>query len=269
MKPFTINTNHYFLPERWEEVTYHQFEQIQELDLVEMSAAEKTTKQVSILTNVPEEILKKAPYHLVIQLHTELDFLTEKPQPAAKAHVTINNTVYHAKTLYTVEEWTAYHKILNAFKDETHKQYPFILAILMRKALKSTQTNWLKRVFGKKTTSEPAQMELESFVDDGDFIQKQANMFKNALNVVDVMSLSAFFLNNSTLFTNLTSHYLELNQEKATALTKIQQLSELISMRNTDTWQTSSIWSRIQCIIVKCYVWALIRSLTYSNTKKK
>lgn len=264
---FTLNQDTYFLPTAWDEVSYEQYAGIVALQAdAELVGTDKAVRIVSVLTGVPLEALEAAGLGLVVPLFNHLDFLQTAPQPDPVAFVTIHDAHYYAQSIETVGELAAFDRVQQAFEGDLTKQMPYLLAILLRKRVKSVEqpvkTNWFQRLLGTKTGEVVVKITHEGFNVSPKWLEKRATLFAKSLNPAQVLGLSAFFLTNDASLPTSTPSF----SVPADMVPALNALSASISATATGGWRPSSIWNRMFCATLRCYLWTLKRSLTSSNT---
>ena len=246
MKEFKLNNSIHFFPESWEEVKYAQYVKIVAVQQdTTLAGAEKAARIVSILTQLPLATINEAGYGLVIPLMEQLKFTQTAPQVTPITHVVINNTTYHAQELSKFGELAAFDRTETVFQDAPMEKWPYILAILLRKTLKMPQNEqkqpFWKRLAGIKSAAPEPELLYETFPNDGNWQERRAQLFKNQLSAVEVISLAAFFLSKGQA-SQLDMPRFSPNQLRAQL---VSASSENISAANTDGKLLLSIWKKI------------------------
>jgi hypothetical protein len=246
MIPFSQNNDNYFIPETWEEVKYSQYIKVVETQQNEaLGATERAARIVAILTQIPLETVNEAGFDLVIKLMERLQFAQTAPEVAPITHVTINGTTYHAQELVKFGELVAFDKVETAFQDAPMQKIPYILAILLRKALELPQTapkqSFWKKWLGMQASQEPQELLFEAYPNDGNWLERRAKLFENTLSAVQVMSLAAFFLSKEQL-SQQTSRLYSANQA---ILQRLKRDLESISALSTAGKPLFRIWKKI------------------------
>lgn len=251
---FTLSNDTYFLPQCWEDMTFHQYCQYLEIQTDEdLSGFDKAARSLAVLSDIPLETLYQSEAKLVTLLFDHLTFLQTPPETPKIKEVTILGNTYEPQSLVKYGELALFDKIQSMSQDDISKKYPLILALLLRKKLEITpepekKPLW-KRVLGGKTVPQEPKFLMESFTMDTEHLQKRAELFRSTLNPVQVLSLIAFFLPKEKQSTENIGHYSHLQRE-------LQHQTEnmvLISTANTDGWPLFTRLLRMYVLTLNYY----------------
>jgi hypothetical protein len=183
-----------FAPESWDEVLLKQYVEIQKVLADEgLSKLEKGMTRAAILTNVDLPTLEQCNMDEVLSLMGELSFSTIEPVPnlgKVITDITIAGKKYHAVTLFSMADLTAYDKIESAEGLPTIEKLGLKLAIFLRQELPK---KWYQKLQLWKQNSEE-KPKMEAFAGDAELVAHRKKLFTDNLTVAQVANLSAFFL---------------------------------------------------------------------------
>lgn len=248
MKSFTLNTDTYFLPESWQQVSYGQYCEIAAIQAdTSTTGKHKAAQVIAALCSIPLETIQQAGIQLVIPLFEQLSFLSAAPLPIPTNQVTIQGQVFQAQPIRYFGELAAFDKVEQAFQQEPLKKLPYLLAILLRKELPATPAPTASRLLSFFKSKPAATPQVEVFQNEAQWLEQRARYFTLHLSPVQMLGLAAFFLSKEQLSQQLT-RLCSRSQHMA------QQLSESLgamSEKSTGGTLRSMIYRKIYCFTLR------------------
>lgn len=250
-----------FVPESWDEVTWKQFTELQQiLRDEELSSIDKAIARTAVVTRLKVAELEQCDFQQALALMESLTFLQTLDDPdldKAQQVITINGQRYHAVQLHTMADLTAYDKIETAEGLSFEEKASLKMAVFLRAELPPLPRKWWQFA-GKKN------LELEEFNWEEPHRSKRSRLFSETLSVQQVSNLTAFFLKAavasqipSLSFGNLDSMLLRQNA-------KMEQLFGRVMAGN----QPSGRFQKILWKMKRYYSFQSARYLLAWNTTK-
>jgi len=163
----------YNIPNEWEDITVEKFQQLANADFDDdMNELEKTIRSISIVTDIPEELLYKLSLDNYKLIARNFEFLKTEIKDDFKDEITIDGETYYVKKEFkelTLGESVSIDILINNSGGNLMKCMDMLLTIFLRKKIDN---------------------ELEEY--DTKF-KHRAEIFKN-IKITNIYNLFGFFL---------------------------------------------------------------------------
>lgn len=178
------------IPNSWEDISWKKFEEIVELNKIELSELDKEIKLVSLMTGLTESEVRNLDANSYSVIEQKLHFLSTKPSnDKVRDEINLNGTLYHVDIISTAINAGQFldFKVLQS-AENIDKRVPRLLACFIYPK-------------GHK-------------YNDGYDVEKVVDDINEYMSVPEVTSLSNFFIIQFKAYATSILRYLERKSKK-------------------------------------------------------
>lgn len=219
MIDITLKDVTYRLPTSYAEVPFHQFLAVLALASDEDNPFKQMVQVLSIIGNIPFDVLWNTRPHIILEHAAHLDFLYEKnaydnAEPIDYFTGSDGNR-YFVHNLDIAGDFICYEEVIARYKDKEYEGYPVQLALLCRRESES----------------------LESIQTDADLLKQRIDVMKNVATE-DVFRIAGFFTSRG----ESTRQYTELSTNVRTMTQQLKiQIDTALSEHTAGTNRLSTL----------------------------
>lgn len=206
------------LPDNWSEIRLKQYIEVVEVSQIDMDELDRNVKILSILSNQSEDTLLTLSLGDIKKLISHIAFIYSMPKTVGiPKTVTLNGSVFDINYMINTITGGEYIDLCEMVKDKKNitSNLPSIIALF----LKPKESKYYETILGKKVQT------LESR-------NRSASLISEHMSMIDVMTLSGFFLKSLNALMEVTLAYSVKEQTKVAKQLKkeIQKHSKSIGV---------------------------------------